>query len=171
MYADTFAIGIDADARAMAESSRRAAGPARRGGRPNAFFVAAGVEQLPVELARLADLVTVSFPWGSLLRGVLGLDAAIAGAIAALVAENGSLDIAVALTDRDAVPGRASGPFAVADLARIETAYAPLGLSLVEARPLTATDPSVRTSTWARRLGVARTRPGCLIRLARSAIG
>jgi len=54
----------------MAEASRRA----DRRGPSNALFLAAGVETLPASpLTGSADLVTVMFPWGSLLRGVLGL--------------------------------------------------------------------------------------------------
>jgi hypothetical protein len=164
----TLAIGIDANARALVEASRRAAGPTRKGGRPNALFVAAGVETLPAELAGLAHLVTVSFPWGSLLRVALGLDAAVAERIADLVADGGSLEIALSLTERDRVAGRATGPFTGADLARVVATFGTLGLSVIEVRPLTADDATVRTSTWARRLGVGRTRPGCLIRLERT---
>ena len=41
---DTLVIGVDASAGAMAEASRRAAGPTRRGGLPNALFVVAAAE-------------------------------------------------------------------------------------------------------------------------------
>jgi 16S rRNA (adenine(1408)-N(1))-methyltransferase len=165
---DTFAIGIDAEARSMAESSRRAARPARKGGRPNAIFIAAGVETLPAELSGLADLVTVSFPWGSLLRGALGLDAAVAERIGGLVASAGRLEIALSLTDRDQVTGRDAGPFTPADLACIEATFGTLGLAVVEGRALSADDSAVRHSTWAHRLDVPRTRPGCLVRLIRT---
>ena len=71
---DTLVIGIDASAGAMAEASRRAARPARRGGLPNALFVVAAAEALPPELDGVADVVTIQLPWGSLLRGALALD-------------------------------------------------------------------------------------------------
>ncbi len=71
-------IGVDANADAMAEASRRAAGPARRGGVSNALFVVASAEALPPELDGVADLVTIHLPWGSLLRGALALDEAVA---------------------------------------------------------------------------------------------
>ena len=61
----------------MATASRRAAARPSRGGLPNALFVVAAVEATPAELDGVADLVTVHFPWGSLLRGLLGADPAI----------------------------------------------------------------------------------------------
>jgi len=151
----------------MAESSRRASRAASKGGRPNAIFLASGVETLPAELSGIADLVAVSFPWGSLLRGALGLDPAVAERLCALVAMDGRLELAISLTDRDRVAGRRPGPFKPADAACIARTFGSLGLAVVEARPVTAADPAVRTSAWARRLGVGRTRPGRLIRLAR----
>jgi 16S rRNA (adenine(1408)-N(1))-methyltransferase len=51
----------------MVEASRRAAGPARKGGLDNALFVLAAAEAPPAELWALAARVTVLFPWGSLL--------------------------------------------------------------------------------------------------------
>src|SRR5438105_2511327 len=153
----------------MAESSRRASRSASKGGRPNAIFVAAGVETLPVELRGIADLVTVSFPWGSLLRGALGLDPSVAERLSALIARDGLLEFAISLTDRDQVAGRRPGPFSLDDVACIEQSFGGLVFAMVEAQPLTADDPAVRTSTWARRLGVGRTRPGRLVRLVRLA--
>ena len=70
-----FVIAIDADARAMADASRRAARSPSRGGLGNVTFLATGVEQVSTQLDGIADLVAVTFPWGSLLRGALGLDA------------------------------------------------------------------------------------------------
>jgi 16S rRNA (adenine(1408)-N(1))-methyltransferase len=68
---------VDANAAAMAVASRRAAAAPRRGGLPNALFVVAAAEALPPELDGLADTVTVHFPWGSLLRGLLRADPAV----------------------------------------------------------------------------------------------
>ena len=73
-----FVIGIDANAAAMAEASRRAARPAARGGVSNALFVVAAAERPPMELLAIADELTINFPWGSLLRGALGIDDAAA---------------------------------------------------------------------------------------------
>src|SRR5262245_59849013 len=89
----------------MAESSRRAARPARKGGLPNAGFIVAAAETPPAEIAGIADLVTVQFPWGSLLRGVVGRDEAVARGLAALVAEHGALELLLAPAERDGLDG------------------------------------------------------------------
>jgi 16S rRNA (adenine(1408)-N(1))-methyltransferase len=163
------AVGIDADARAMAEASRRAARNSSNGGLPNAVFVAAGVEMLPHELAGLADLVTVRFPWGSLLRGALGLDASAAAAAARLVAPAGALEMAVSVQDRDAVGGgRSAGEFGEPDVDRIRCAYEALGLELCDVRPLGPEDVEALHSSWARRLRVDRDRRAWWLRLERA---
>src|SRR6266545_1377445 len=155
----TLAVGVDADARAMAEVSRRAARNSSKGGLPNAVFVAAGVEMLPCELAGLADLVTVRFPWGSLLRGTLGLDDRAAIAIARLVSALGALEMTVSVQDRDAVgPGRPAGSFDDRDIERIRRTYAGLGLELCDVRQLALEDLTDLHSSWARRLRVDRDR-------------
>lgn len=59
----SFVIGVDACRENLVESSRHA--PA------NALFVIAGAQSLPVELHGIADHVTINFPWGSLLEGLL----------------------------------------------------------------------------------------------------
>lgn len=58
-----FVIGIDACRENLRETSRRA--PA------NALFVIANAQVLPPELGSLAAHVTINFPWGSLLEGLL----------------------------------------------------------------------------------------------------
>ena len=83
----------------MAEASLRVA--RRRVGldvEPDrAWFLAAGVERLPEALDCLGDRVTVRFPWGSLLRGALGLDAAVTDSIARLVAPGGRLELTLSV--------------------------------------------------------------------------
>ena len=150
----------------MAEASRQAARNPNKGGLPNAVFVAAGVETLPSELAGLADLVTVRFPWGSLLRGALGLDDRAAIAIARLVSALGALEMTVSITDRDAVgDGRPTGPFGESDIERIRKTYADLGFRLCDVRSLNRADLRAIDSSWARRLRVDRDRVAWVLRL------
>ena len=80
---DTLVIGVDANASGMTESSRRAS---RRDALPNALFAVAAAEQPPGPLRGLAGALTIQFPWGSLLRGVLGGDDAVLAGVAALLA-------------------------------------------------------------------------------------
>jgi 16S rRNA (adenine(1408)-N(1))-methyltransferase len=150
----------------MAEVSRRAARNPTRAGLPNAVFVAAGVETLPHELDGLADLVTVRFPWGSLLRGALGLDPAVAAAIGRLVAPTGGLEMTVSVQDRDAVGGgRPIGPFGEPDVERIRKTYGELGFRLCGVRSLDRADLREIESSWARRLRVDRDRVAWVLRL------
>lgn len=59
----TFVIGIDSCRENLYEVSRRVP--------ENALFVIANAEALPAELHSLADRLTINFPWGSLLEGLL----------------------------------------------------------------------------------------------------
>jgi 16S rRNA (adenine(1408)-N(1))-methyltransferase len=143
-------IGIDADAASMAEASRRAARPERKGGRPNALFLAGGVEALDPVLDGCADPVTVTLPWGSLLRGALGIDNVAAAAIAILPKRGGRVEMLLSVTPRDGIPGL---PCLDGEaIARVAARHAELGLCLVEARPATAAELRATPSTWAKRL-------------------
>jgi len=51
-----------------------------------------------------ADELTINFPWGSLLRGVLGHDDAVLAGVAALLAPRGSGSVLFSLTPRDGMP-------------------------------------------------------------------
>ena len=167
------AVGIDASAAAMAEASRRAARPARKGGLENARFVLAAAEALPSEFTGSASLVTVLFPWGSLLRGCLGLDDAVAGGLARLVRTGGVLELLLAPAERDRLAGLPISHDAIIDGAA--RAFAPHGLEVLVTRPASPDEISATGSSWARRLGVAGRRGGSngsnrspvLIRLAR----
>jgi 16S rRNA (adenine(1408)-N(1))-methyltransferase len=152
-------LGVDADARAMAESSRRAAARPSRGGLPNACFVVSGVEQMPAAIDGLAGRLTVRFPWGSLLRGALGCDDEAAASIARLVAPDGRLELTLSVTARDRAAGDARGDFGPADVECIATTFGSLGLTAVDVRRLTAPDVAATGSSWACRLGAARGAP------------
>ena len=152
------ALGIDASAAAMAEASRRAARAARKGGLENARFVLAAAESLPPELARRAALVTVLFPWGSLLRGCVGLDEAVARGIAGLVAPGGVLELLLAPAERDGLAGVPTTQEAV--IAAATRTFEAHGLEVVVARMATPAEIAGTGSSWARRLGVAGHRNG-----------
>jgi 16S rRNA (adenine(1408)-N(1))-methyltransferase len=146
-------IGVDAVAAPMAEASRRAARSPRKGGLPNALFVVSAVEAIPSALHGLAGRVSLLFPWGSLLRGALGVDEAAARAIAALVCPGGRLEIVASVSPRDGIVGVAcldeTAVLAVAER------HACRGLRLVTASRLTASGVAGLSSTWGRRLASA----------------
>jgi 16S rRNA (adenine(1408)-N(1))-methyltransferase len=149
----TLAIGMDANAAAMAEVSRRAAKPSRKGGTPNAAFIRAAAEAPPAVLAGIASQVSVLFPWGSLLRGCLGADPAVAAGVAGLVTPGGSLDLLLAPSVKDGLDGLPIEPARVVDAAA--SAFAEFGLELVEGRLAAPGEVRASGSTWARRLGTA----------------
>jgi 16S rRNA (adenine(1408)-N(1))-methyltransferase len=143
-------VGVDAAAPAMAVASRRAA----RGGQANTIFLVAGAETLADSpLAGRVDLVTVTFPWGSLLRGVLGLDTKALAGVAALVAPGGRVEALVSVIPSDRIEGmptldQAWGP-------AICGAWATAGLRLLSMRRATTAEVAASRSSWARRLGAA----------------
>ena len=148
-------VGVDAAMAAMADSSRRAA----RRGPANAIFLAAGAETLgdsDTVLAGRADLVTVTFPWGSLLRGVLGLDEAALAGVAALVAPGGRVEVLASVVPSDGVEGVASLDATCEP--RIRRAWAAAGLDVLSMRPATTAEVVASGSSWARRLDATRGR-------------
>jgi len=157
----TLVLGLDANAASMAEASRRAARSPRKGGLANAAFVVAAAEAPPAELAGVAHLVTVRFPWGSLLRGVIGRDEPVAAGLASLVAEEGALELLLAPIERDGLDGV---PTSTAGLvAGAASAFEPHGFQIECVGEPTAAAIRASGSTWARRLG----RKSSLIRLVR----
>ena len=143
-------LAVDADAASMADASRRASRPAGRGGRPNLLFVVAAAEALPDELTGLADEVRILFPWGTLLRGVLGLDPAVAAGIAGLAAPHGRIAALVSIAARDRVAALpALDEPALDDLARRLRSS---GLTLAGARRATTDQVRATHSSWGRRL-------------------
>jgi 16S rRNA (adenine(1408)-N(1))-methyltransferase len=157
----TLVLGLDANAASMVDSARRAARPARKGGLPNAAFVVATAEAPPAELRGVASLLTVRFPWGSLLRGVVGRDDLIARGLASLVAPEGALELLVAPLERDGLDGV---PTSAEDLvAGAAAAFVEHGFVIDRASDLTSAEIRSTRSTWARRLD----RQATLIRLVR----
>jgi 16S rRNA (adenine(1408)-N(1))-methyltransferase len=148
-----FVVGLDADARSMEESSRRAARRRERGGTPNAMFLAAAVEALPGPFAGTASLVTVTFPWGSLLAGALGLEPAVSAGLACLVRPGGRIEILTSIEpgDRMAGLGRVEALGGL-EAGALEAAWAAHGLDLVCRRPATPAEIDALHSSWGRRL-------------------
>jgi 16S rRNA (adenine(1408)-N(1))-methyltransferase len=159
---DRLVVGVDANAAGMATASRRAAAKPARGGLPNALFVVAAAEQLPGELDGVADLVTVHFPWGSLLRGLLGADPATMTGLTRMLHPDGTLQLLLSSTVRDHSVGVA--PIQAATLHALAESYAALGLTVTEARPATVADVAAAHSTWGKRLGAGTRRPAWLLR-------
>lgn len=154
--ADTLTIGLDASSDALAYAARRAV----RERMPNLLLLREPVESLALE--SFADEVTVHFPWGSLLRGALAEDESVFAAICRLPRPGGVLTLMLSVTARD---GRA--PLDEGDIARVTRAYVSGGLVLADHRAVIRADVDAARSSWGKRLGVGRTRPGFLLRFVR----
>lgn len=144
-------IGVDAAAAPMADASRRV----DRRGPSNALFLAAGVESLPsTPLDGVADLVAITFPWGSLLRGVVGLDAVALRGIATTLRPDGRLIAFASVVPTDGVAGLDCLDGTHESL--IRDAWSCAGIDLVSMRPAASADVAAARSSWARRLGAER---------------
>jgi 16S rRNA (adenine(1408)-N(1))-methyltransferase len=164
---ETLAIGIDADAASMAEASRKAMRAAKRAVLPSALFVVAAAEALPAELNDRADRLTVQFPWGSLLSGLLDGDPAIVSGIARIAKPGAPVSLLLSVTEHDRVVGRAA--LDDATFAGLEPRYAAHGLTLRDAGPATAEQLARSHSTWAKRLRAGSERPVWFVRFERAA--
>jgi 16S rRNA (adenine(1408)-N(1))-methyltransferase len=155
-------IGIDAHAASMTEASRRASRGRRRAG--NVLFLAAAAEALPGPLPAVAALVTITMPWGSLLRGAMGLDRAAMCGIGSVVAPGGRMEILASVTTADRVAGLETLDHP--RLGTIARAWHAAGFDLVSIRPATRQDVRATHSSWGRRL---RDRPVWRMELRRRA--
>jgi 16S rRNA (adenine(1408)-N(1))-methyltransferase len=155
-----FAIAIDASPDGLIGGAWRA----KRARVANAAFLVEGVERLPAELARLADDVTVHFPWGSLLRGLVDGSCSVVGPIAGLMKVGAELRVLVSSVDRDGV-----GEVTPAVIASRRVLYAEHGLHLVDACWASTAVVAESRSSWAKRLAVGRARQAVVARYRRDA--
>jgi len=139
-------IGIDADAASMRAASAKAS--RRKTGQPNAIFVVASAERLPDELTGVADRVSILFPWGSLLRGLVTGDGTIVGAIARLASPGADVTAMWSVVARD------TSRMDVEPLPHdgLSDAFHALGMTVCELRPATRQEAVATGSTWAKRL-------------------
>lgn len=84
-YPDRFVIGLDACRENLREVSRAKLA--------NVLFVIASAQALPPELSGLCTSISINFPWGSLLRGLLDADPALLGGLAQVARPNADVTI------------------------------------------------------------------------------
>ena len=156
----TFAIAIDASADVLAAGAWRA----KRSRLGNAAFLVDGVERLPPELLCLADEVTVHFPWGSLLRGLVDGATAVIGPIAFLMKPGAELRVLMSANERDELC-EVTPSLVVSN----RVVYAEHGLHLIEAGWASARMVAESRSAWAKRLALGRTRRAVIARYRRDA--
>jgi 16S rRNA (adenine(1408)-N(1))-methyltransferase len=158
-----FFIGIDANVKPLEKPSMKATRKANKGGLPNAMFVQAAIEFLPVEFAGVADEIHIHFPWGSLLGSVVRGDEEILASLRNIAARDCLLEIMIGVdTERGAT-----------ELSRLEipeltetyfkntfaSRYNSAGFETVEIRQLNRNEWSKIETSWARKLssGASRT--------------
>jgi 16S rRNA (adenine(1408)-N(1))-methyltransferase len=156
----TFAIALDASPDALVEGAWRA----KRARLENAAFLVEGVERLPRELADLADEVTIHFPWGSLLRGLVDGSGSVVGPIASLMKVGAELRVLMSAVDRDGY--EALTPALVASRSG---RYAEHGLGHVGTEWASTEIVANSRSAWAKRLGAGRERRAVIARYRRLA--
>jgi hypothetical protein len=99
--------------------------------------------------------VTITLPWGSLLRGVVGQDRPVAAGLARIARPGADIVALLAPADRDA-PAASVSLASAADRATIVAAWETAGAELVSLRPATPEEIAATGSTWTKRLGLTR---------------
>ncbi len=149
-------VGIDPVQDAMAGVARRASAKPVRGGVPNALFLVASAEALPATLSSKASMVTVNFPWGSLLRTLVQPDPGGLRAVVGLLEPGGRL---IALLNASVTDDRDYGerlglpPLEDAHIdQRLVPGWQESGLDGVTWQRLEPDDEPPHHTTWGRRL-------------------
>jgi 16S rRNA (adenine(1408)-N(1))-methyltransferase len=138
-----FVIGVDACRENLGRSSHRAPS--------NALFVIATVLSLPTELAGMACQISIMFPWGSLLKGLLSADRALLDGVRMVSDADASLEVylnAGALEEQ--------GWELEHGAVRVRDVLREAGFIVDRPRPLDATALHRLPSTWAKRLAFGR---------------
>ncbi len=157
---DWLVVGLDANRDNMRRAARRAAANPARGGLPNLLFVWAAAEQLPAALTGVAEL-HVLMPWGSLLRGLLGVDGQILATLRAACAPGAGFLVTLNLHAwRPPVPevGGVAEPTPQWALDDLGATYARHGWQLTGAHYADAAQVEALGTSWSRRLRASRDR-------------
>ena len=144
------AIGVDA----CRENLRVASRTAPR----NALFVVAEARALPHELHGLAAQVTINFPWGSLLGGLLDGDAELLGGLLALARPTSEVDGRAATLEVRLNGGALAeaGWLLEAGGERVRQVLTEHGFMVGRPAPLDARALRACPTTWAKRLAFGR---------------
>ena len=161
-------LGVDADLSSLFEYSRKSERKPERGGVPNALFILASVERLPVELDGIADLVTVHLPWGSLLSGIVHADISALSNIAATAKPGSVLDVLIGYSRKYEAHEMRRRKLPELTLSLIDEHIAPgfleAGLRITSRSILSNQELKQIPLTWGRRLAHGRERETFRIR-------
>jgi 16S rRNA (adenine(1408)-N(1))-methyltransferase len=155
-HPDRFYIGVDAQAGALEKISQKIYRKPAKGGLPNALFIQAAVEALPMELNGAADAVHIHFPWGSLLRAVAMGDEAVLGKLRSICAPGAPLEIVIALDserDKSEISRLKLEPLTPEFVkATLIPRYHAAGCDAIEYRAISPSEWPQLPTSWARRL-------------------
>lgn len=151
-----FYIGIDANARPLEKISEKIYRKPAKGGLPNVLFLQSAVEDLPAELAGVADEVHVHFPWGSLLGAVATGNETILRNLRRICSSGALLEIVIGFDPaRDAAELKRLEIFSLS-LDHIDSFLAPryerAGFEIVEKGVLPQSEWNQVHTSWAKRL-------------------
>jgi 16S rRNA (adenine(1408)-N(1))-methyltransferase len=140
---DRLAIGLDACREAMGDASRRAP--------TNALFVLANANALPGELRGVAAQLTINFPWGSLLAGLLSGEPSLLEGVVACARPGAALEVrlnggALAEAGWDLAEGAA----------QVRRGLREAGFAVAAPQLLDASALRACPTTWAKRLAFGR---------------
>ena len=145
-----FAIAVDPAIDRLRDGARTAL----RRKVANALFVVAAVEALPSELDGRADEITVNFPWGTLLRGIVGAEAYVLDPLARLARPDTRVRALLSVEPRDGASGLAA--LDAEGFAAQSEAYRRAGFALEHCRVASRDEIAASGSSWAKRLGERR---------------
>ncbi|HEV8483632.1 MAG TPA: class I SAM-dependent methyltransferase [Blastocatellia bacterium] len=155
-YPEKFYIGVDASARPLEKISEKIYRKQSKGGRPNALFVQAAIEDLPLELNGIAGELHVHFPWGSLLRIVAEGDLASLQSLRRVCSPGGMLTVIIGLDpdrDRAEVLRLGLAPFSIAYIdSTLTPRYKKGGFEVVKRGMLPPAEWTKLETSWASRL-------------------
>ena len=147
---ETLVIGLDACRENLREAVRMAP--------LNALFVIANACALPQELYGCASRVTINFPWGSLLRGLLEPEPGLLNGLRAVMRPGARLAVRLnASALSEAGWGLAAGGEQIQDV------LANAGFKLRAPQRLDAAALRACDSTWAKRMAFGRCPEGLLL--------
>lgn len=154
---DWFALGVDTCRENLRQASRKAP--------PNALYVIANALALPRELDGMASMVTINFPWGSLLRGLLDGEPMLLGGLLAVARPGAALEIrlnAGALSE--------AGYTLESGGARVRQSLHEGGFDAGDPLRLDAPDLRRCHTTWAKRLAYGRDPRAVCLRAAKGLV-
>ncbi len=134
-----FVVGVDACREPLREYSRKAG--------PNSLFVIANAINLPHELNGLAQRVSVNFPWGSLLTGLVAGNADLLTGLTRIARPDALLEVRL-----NGGAMQELGLTAAAAAERVGATLTTAGWQCAQPIALTAAQLRDLPSSWARRL-------------------